>query len=104
MIVNDFVKFPLKIILTVSYQQQKQDLKTLDEKIGKYTKSISEKQERVKFIESQLKKDLNELPLPILQAQHDALTESINKLQSRADAMKQRDGPTVCFNLRSVLN
>lgn len=83
------------LVQTFVHWQQKQDLRTFDEKIGKYTKSISEKHARVKLIESQLKKDSNELPLPILQAQHDALDESVNKLQSQTDAMKQRNVTSV---------
>lgn len=56
---------------------------------------MNEKQERIKVIEAQLKKDSNDVPLPILEAEHEALVDTVNKLQSQADEMKQRNGPTV---------
>lgn len=73
----------------------KHDLRKLDERIEKYTKSIDKKLERIKVIEGQLRKDPDEIPLPILQAQLDELSEAVNKLQSQADEMKRRDKPVV---------
>lgn len=67
----------------------------LDEQILKCKNSINKKQERIKVIESQLKKDSDEVPLAILQANCNSLTEAVNKLQSRADEMKQREVPIV---------
>lgn len=40
-------------------------------------------------MEGQLKKDVDEVPLPNLQAEHDALAENVNKLQSRVTGMQQ---------------
>lgn len=95
--VSLFKCFSLLAFQFSAFQQQMLELRTLNGKIAKYTKSIHETQSRVKTIESQLKKDSTDVPLPILQARHDALTESISKLKSRADEMKQHDGPTVRF-------
>lgn len=78
-----------------SFTQIKSEIKHLNEKIQKYTKSIGQKQERIKVIESQLKSDADEVPLPIVQAEHDALTEVVSRLQLRADEMKERTGPLV---------
>lgn len=70
-------------------------LKTTNDKIHKYTKLNAQLLERTQTIESQLKTYSSETPLPILQAEQMKLTESVNKLQSRADEMRQRNVSTV---------
>lgn len=73
----------------------KLDLKTTNDKIHKYTKLSAELQERIRGIEQQLKTKSDEIPLPVLEAEHEKIAASINKLQLRADEIRQRDASTV---------
>lgn len=75
--------------------QMKLDLKTTNDKIHKYTKLNAEHQESIREIEQQLKTKSDEIPLPVLEAEHEKIAASINKLRLRADEIRQRDASTV---------
>ena len=77
--------------------QNQNDVKSLNEKIHKYQQKINKKLARISVVEAQLNKDSNapELSLDSLRSQHNNLTDTVNKLQSQADEIKQSDGPKV---------
>jgi chromosome segregation ATPase len=71
-------------------------MKALDEKIQKYQQKVNKRQERIDVIEGRLKSDNTPAAsIDSLRAQHNELTDIVNKLQSQVDEMKRSDKPKV---------
>ncbi|XP_070491038.1 uncharacterized protein [Chironomus tepperi] len=71
------------------------DVREIKLRINKYSKKVKEKEEEIKNLEEVLNNNNEEIPIPVLEKEHTALTERTKELEIKVDALKNRNETTI---------